>query len=691
MRQGVIIFLASFFFVLLPGKKFLLLDGIPFNSLLEISIIISLVLLFLILEWEFIESRVLRKYVIILLFLSCLKVIISVVTPLNGLHAKYYTNPIWEGPYERSTDFVSLKDATRIDSSIDFRNVGYSFSGNPFPLYFFNDSKRFNYYREFAYLRIDPPFSAEWNGYIFVPENREYTFEIISGDKVWMSIDGNKLYSEKSGLKSVYLTKGSHHVNIRFSHNTKGPKELILKSSPDSNRVSVIQNRFFYLRPVSVFTHKVNLFLIYAHYSLIAIWALLIVFISRMHLRGLDMAFLKRERFYLSLIFLVSFALRVFSNLRKWKDPQTIILSGGDDWLSYETAARSILLGDFLNAAFDEGRPFSFTPLYRYFLSVFHLLTGESLFFSAILQGVIFGVVVVLTYFLGKQLFSVRAGIVSVVLLIGVDMMPRMYDRFLGEPTATFLALTSFLMLFKFSEIKKSRYLLLAGVLFGLATGIRPNLLPFSLIIVMWIFTFKMDLKERFKSSVVFLLAFVLIIAMIPLRNYAVAGKPVLFSTHGPVSLLVGNPVPADVTLRTIERPYLDKLSLSPETRTVVEFMLQAPGVFFYGILRKFLFLFGVSDPELGEAESRVLWPNLISVCGMILSFIKIDDRQLMLNRLFAMLFILCNMIVMALIVVNQYGYRFTLPNFPFVYIFAAYAIVFSVGFVWNKFVDKKP
>src|SRR5262249_55006203 len=140
--------------------------------------------------------------------------------------------------------------------------------------------------------------------------------------------------------------------------------------------------------------------------------------------------------------------------------------------------ARSIVLDDFLNATFTNGKAFYFTPLYRYFLAAAHWLTGESLFFVLVLQGaVLLGATLIMVYFLGKRLFSKGVGIVALVFLFMLDVRLEIFSILLGEPVATFLCLTSLMLVLRSPERPSSGGLVLSGILFGMAIGTRPNLL----------------------------------------------------------------------------------------------------------------------------------------------------------------------------------------------------------------------
>ena len=89
-----------------------------------------------------------------------------------------------------------------------------------------------------------------------------------------------------------------------------------------------------------------------------------------------------------------------------------MILEGGQDWLTYESYARDILLNGplmTLGEPLGKGKPFFFQPFYPYYLAAMHWLTGEGLWGPIVLQLFGDGVAGVLVYFLAKRLFGVRA------------------------------------------------------------------------------------------------------------------------------------------------------------------------------------------------------------------------------------------------------------------------------------------
>src|SRR5207249_12105009 len=82
---------------------------------------------------------------------------------------------------------------------------------------------------------------------------------------------------------------------------------------------------------------------------------------------------------------------------------RAVILEGGQDWLTYESYARDILLNGplmTLGKPLGEGRPFFFQPFYPYSLAAIHWLAGEGVWGPIVLHLFGDGVAGVLLYYL---------------------------------------------------------------------------------------------------------------------------------------------------------------------------------------------------------------------------------------------------------------------------------------------------
>ena len=72
---------------------------------------------------------------------------------------------------------------------------------------------------------------------------------------------------------------------------------------------------------------------------------------------------------------------------------RAVILEGGQDWLTYESYARDILLNGplmTLGERIGKGKPFFFQPFYPYYIAWLHWLAGVGLWGPIVLQ--LFGV-----------------------------------------------------------------------------------------------------------------------------------------------------------------------------------------------------------------------------------------------------------------------------------------------------------
>ena len=96
---------------------------------------------------------------------------LAIARPLQARHRPRRAE-LWSGrellreagssaPPERSTDFFGL-GTTRVDRSL-------SFADDTFPLYFFNDNLRFNYYQENEPDRQSLAFAVRWQGLLQAP------------------------------------------------------------------------------------------------------------------------------------------------------------------------------------------------------------------------------------------------------------------------------------------------------------------------------------------------------------------------------------------------------------------------------------------------------------------------------------------------------------------------------------------
>ena len=117
----------------------------------------------------------------------------------SGLPGWYFDNSRFQGDHERSTDFLG-EPWTRREREIFF-------GGDEFPAYFLNDVQRFNFYGPEAERRRNLPFSARWEGTLYVPEDGTYQFWLTASGPVPLRLDGQQVASvDADGRETVSTT-----------------------------------------------------------------------------------------------------------------------------------------------------------------------------------------------------------------------------------------------------------------------------------------------------------------------------------------------------------------------------------------------------------------------------------------------------------------------------------------------------
>jgi len=129
------------------------------------------------------------------------------IAPPLGLKAAYFASANGSGTVERSTDFSSLTDATRIDPDLDLR-------GEAFGVYFFNDASRFNFGADVQPGRDQLQFSVRWDGWLLAPSDgaRRFVVQSTGPARVW--VDEQQLASAEETLD---VTTGLHQVRVEYT------------------------------------------------------------------------------------------------------------------------------------------------------------------------------------------------------------------------------------------------------------------------------------------------------------------------------------------------------------------------------------------------------------------------------------------------------------------------------------------
>ena len=447
----------------------------------------------------------------------------------RGLQADYFANAQWAPPVEGSTDFRS-RSFTRIDRRLDFGGP----DGLGFPLYFFNDAARFNFYQPSEPNREDLPFSVTWQGYVRAAraEDRRQFYLRGTGVTAELWVDGAQTVhldpSASDAFDRALWPAGVRHLTVRLNVPAGVSRRFEAGYvDPDGRQIpfdakniaarSYSRWRLFADEGVRLVSRIIDALLL-AVLAVVFAWTL-----ARMARAAAVRGPGRRDAiFALSWIVLMTGAL-LFARPAMGR---AVILGGGQDYLAYESYARDILLNGPLmplGHPAGQGAPFSYQPLYPYFLAVIHLIFGEDLSGVYLVQWLLAGVTVVLVWKISARLFGAQIG--RAAMALGIFYFARKLVPMAGVllPENLFMPLV---MLWTLSMIQMAA--LEAGTDDTIRAGVSGGLsaLARSTSIAAWVFALPLLVLSRRRAgksqqAVLAMIAIMIaIVSVATLRNW---------------------------------------------------------------------------------------------------------------------------------------------------------------------------
>lgn len=658
-----------------------------------------------------------RAYLLtsILAALCLLKVGVGIVSPAYGLEANYDAKPGSSAPVERSTEFPNLQ-ATRLDLALNFEGAG-------FPLYFFNDNVRFNYYREDEPDRGSLPFAVRWRGLIEAPFSGNYDFWLTAagGARLLLPAAPALTIDNRGQLETVSrrvsLAAGS--IPIELEYIRRGGEAALFSAewNPGSGRQALAAPSLL-ARPSELSVSQRDILFWLSRATDIAYLAALLLLIALLAL-GVAIA---PERAALALLLALVFGYAAISSLDL--NDRGVLLDGGSDWLTYETYARDILQNGplmTLGRPLGRGRPYFFQPFYPYALAAAHWLTGEDLYGVAVLQLFGLGVSAVLVYELGKRLFGRLSGTVAllyILLVLGPLQLDWVARRLLSENIYFWLLPATALAFIELGRQPSKRLAVLSGLLLGLCCVTRgPTLLwaPPLLLITWWRLRHRLSLGEGGMSwqapSIVqggetptlrewpgepssrralapvgiAALACFVVLLLVPLRNLVVSGQPSPLASNAVSTMELAHPLTPAVDLRGVERnPLYRALRLDYSLIQMIEFVRQDP--LGYAATLAPLGLYALGLPGALEPGEPIRW-ELVTLMALYVIYLAgaVSDRRRTKDEgrpnstsqpssFVIHSFIGAHFLTMLVFLPNSYGYRQVLPMYLFLAVFGGYA-----------------
>jgi hypothetical protein len=335
------------------------------------------------------------------------------------------------------------------------------------------------------------------------------------------------------------------------------------------------------------------------------------------------------------------------------------VLSGGDDWLTYETFARDIRDNSplmLMGKPMGQADAFYYQPLYSYVVALGHLVVGESVQGIVLLQLLGMGLVFVLVFLSLPENASRAIALALVVLGTGIFReWVLMAGRLLSENLLMVLFAALLCVISRLKPVPSTASMALVGVLLGIAMLARSTswvIVPFVLVLLL-----RGVPRRELASRVIVVLAPIIMLAvLVPVRNVVAAGTPALLPTSGSVNLYMGN-VPAGRKLTS--EPWIGwSKSYDARLVAVAEAVVNAPDQVAKKLSDKAIYVLGF--PRSLDSDNPVLfWPILsLWIMAPLAALTRRHSRLASACLILA----ISHCLTLILIFPNTYFYRLEMP-----------------------------
>lgn len=418
---------------------------------------------------------------------------------------------------------------------------------------------------------------------------------------------------------------------------------------------------------------------------------------------GTIRSILANERTWVIIIFLIGFLLRLFFAIQMLKKTGggSTFIDGSDDGRTYDQIGWAIAQN---TAQLFNGTmiPSAYDPGYSLFLALIYKIFGHNLYAVTFIQSAINGLVPVVTFYIGKTLFSRQVGILA-SLLLAFDQASIMHSIVLGtEALFTVLLTSSFLFLIRtFKEPQKKMNSLLTGIFLGLSIITRYLLAMMPIFFfVTALFIKGWSLRNKiFKIIIISLIALACILPITALNYYNTHQFYLVERTGSRIDVVWYNSYTGREDMCPSNMKFV-QIGFDPFRKPLdsIVFIFKKP-VVFAGMcaeiwskrLMTFLFWpnFGYSDPIMLVNPSKLanefgstmeFYFFLVYLVGLCLAVKQVEKERAVLVIFMAIsYFIFIHVILFMFSTV-----RYRVPVIPHLY------IIFAVGlYAIYRFVDK--
>ena len=252
------------------------------------------------------------------------------------------------------------------------------------------------------------------------------------------------------------------------------------------------------------------------------------------------------------LIWVVALAVQVLYLSEGGRDPS--FFEPVIDAAIYDRLARSIASGELLpDGAFWQ------PPLYQYFLGGIYFLFGPHILAAKIIQALIGATSCLLTYLIGKRLFSRSVGVIAGLVMAFYGPMVFFAGQLLSTGLEVFLDLLALRLFLAATDKPRASRWFAFGLVTGAAAVARPTILVLlaeAVVVLIIIAIRRKSLRAWAAGTASLVLGAAIAIAPATACNYLVERRPVLICTNGGINLFIGNNPRAEETIAI--RPGMD-------------------------------------------------------------------------------------------------------------------------------------
>jgi hypothetical protein len=708
---------AAALYLLLPGHPLAPLPGLPLDAPSLAALGLVAILFF---GWAPRRPARADRYLLAALAVLCVVKLGAHAAGLEyGLRADYYTRAA-DGTIavepERSLDYPRL-DATRLDRVLGF-------DAWTIPAYFWNDL-RFNFYSwEPSHpSRLGLPLRVRWAGALYAPETGSYGFRLTAQGPASLTIGDAVLSLSDQGSQSttLALSQGTHPISAEYTRLPDAPVHVEAAWDRGSGYLPLAAP---YLLPDDTTPGRWtlaqaaqgvgNVAAVLYVAVLVALagrlvrewwgrlWVEPVAAPTRRRRRAVEasagpaLVAAELERPLLAAVLLLGLGWAFY--VAQAFGQSLNLFNGGEDWLTYESYARDILLNGPLQlegAPLGGARPYYFQAAYPYFLAALHWLTGESPYGPIVVQLGLLPLEAVLIYYIARRLFGRPAAVVALLLFAAIALLDgqRFATLLLSENLFQLLLPSAVLMLLAALDRPGIGRLVASGALLGALVLARFSALLYLPVAyaVSWGFLARPLGRGRASAMVAVLAAATLgVLALVPLRNGIAAGAPVWMPTSGAVVLFVEHQLPGQVDLGQVESGPLAPLyraagltAANPQAQAL-EYLRQAPGDYLMSAGRFVAYALGFADLPANAAHQadpahREFLPIVVLYAIACLAWRETGRAECWLIHGF----VLTHLLVLAVFGIVAYPPRTALPLYVLMPVVAGFgAIVAARGLV---------